>query len=60
MKLNNESLKSFEQAKTFSEHASKVNISRVDPESRLVFVYPRRKIGLVQNIFLGEFIIIFI
>jgi len=25
MKLNNESLKSFEQAKTFSEHASKVN-----------------------------------
>ena len=59
MKLNNESLKSFEQAKTFSEHASKVNISRVGPESRLVFVYPRRKIGLV-NIFLGEFIIIFI
>ena len=27
MKLNNESLKSFEQAKTFSEHASKVNDS---------------------------------
>ena len=31
MKLNNESLKSFEQAKTFSEHASKVNDSAKIP-----------------------------
>lgn len=31
MKLNNESLKSFEQAKTFSEHASKVKYNPAIP-----------------------------
>ena len=50
MKLNNESLKSFEQAKTFSEHASKVN----GPDCGQVSTKPYFKI------FLGEFIIIFI
>ena len=50
MKLNNESLKSFEQAKTFSEHASKVNDSAWKIPLRLG-LRTRVRVALIQNIF---------